>query len=193
MSLHPQPCHAAPARSAPFRACEQCACTLSPEPVARVHPTITKRTTGAGDTTAVVPSEEMPLWQQQGAGTWVSVPGLCSRHHRCWCAGTDTKRHPEHGADGLTWRHLHTCRVTWYSWRRWSAAGSASLAEDAGAGCRLLSLGLLESHEELEGRLGHRVWHMVGDVNLGAREDGVLGALGIEGEARQRQVGGRPE
>lgn len=30
-----------------------------------------------------------------------------------------------------------------------------------------LSLGLLEAHEQLEGWFGHRVWHVVGDINLG--------------------------
>lgn len=30
-----------------------------------------------------------------------------------------------------------------------------------------LSLRLLEAHKKLEGWFGHRVWHVIGDINLG--------------------------
>ena len=54
----------------------------------------------------------------------------------------------------------------------------------------LLSLGLPEAHEQLEGWFGHRVWHIVGDINLGGGavwEDRSLGNLGL-GEGRGRAM-----
>lgn len=51
-----------------------------------------------------------------------------------------------------------------------------------GRGLRLLSLGLLEAHEQLEGWLGHWVRHVVGDVNLWRMGGRGLGALWVEEE-----------
>lgn len=49
-----------------------------------------------------------------------------------------------------------------------------------GRGLSLLSVRLLEAHEQLEGWLGHWVRHVVGDVNLWRMGGRGLGALWVE-------------
>lgn len=54
-------------------------------------------------------------------------------------------------------------------------------------GSLLLSLRLLEVHKQLEGWLGHRVGHIVGDINLGDGEDRGLRAVVVRGKDRGRR------
>lgn len=48
------------------------------------------------------------------------------------------------------------------------------------------SLRLLQAHEQLEGWLGHRVWHVVGDINLGSVRGRRLREPGVGGGERQQ-------
>lgn len=57
-----------------------------------------------------------------------------------------------------------------------------------------IGLGLLETHEQLEGWLGHWVWHIVGDINL-RRVGGpsLRGSRGVVGGGKAGAGGSQPE
>lgn len=101
------------------------------------------------------------------------IIGVCSQYRLCQGAGTGTST----GQVASPGTHLQGHLVLLVM-----QVGCWVVIVGGGCWCWVpgpRSLGLLETHEQLEGRLGHGVWHIVADISLGWVRRPSLRALGV--------------